>query len=380
MKLAVLAYHYLPSASPTTLGIVSYLAERFGACDLITDYAENLPADGVIALPREGASAPVCARPFRSLAPVRRWLRRREERARQAAARKRLAEVVGGYDLVIAGEFFSLHLLDAVGFPLERVAYLSLESTQVIELYDAASARRRLQGCRLHLIQNEDRGRELNEALGLDLPFAYLPVSMRPPPEAARETADAGAGDDAVRIVHSGYICDWSGVAEFVAGLDGAGLLGRHPLTVQGHALGTEEYRDRLVERYGERDGVTFDLSYYEERDHRRMLARHDAGLALYLPHADVPNWRNLITSSGKIAAYAWAGLAILTNLADPRTLEPPFVRLADFEPATVAAALARVAAERETHREAALALARRDYNLDAAMDAILGTLLPQDS
>jgi hypothetical protein len=375
VKPAVLAFEYLTSASPTTRGIAAWLRERAGSCDLVTNHPQNLPPEGLVVL-----DVPAVRRvpwPARGLRGLRRAWRRRARAARWDRARDRLAAVIGAYDMVVAGEFDSLKLLDDAGYPLEQVVYLSLESSQVAEQHEPQSVRRCLEGCRLRLIQGPERHRELEAALGYELDFAYLPVSVRPPSIDARDVQRPAPPAGGARLVHSGYVCDWSGLAECLAGLTAGRLLARFPVRIHGHALGTEDYRDELVARYGGRAGVTFDGAWYEDDAHTAMLARHHVGLAFYLPHADVPNWRNLVTSSGKIAAYAWAGLAIVTNLDGSGTDEPPFVPCPDFDPGTLQDALGRVAAGPDRYRTAALALARRTYDLDAALDRLQDRLLP---
>ena len=58
-----------------------------------------------------------------------------------------------------------------------------------------------------------------------------------------------------------------------------------------------------------------------------------DIGVALYSNVNNTINWQNLIFSSGKIANYLWAGLAIITNIESDITLKPPFLKISNLEP-----------------------------------------------
>ena len=106
-----------------------------------------------------------------------------------------------------------------------------------------------------------------------------------------------------------------------------------------------------------------------------KLLSRNHAGLALYRDMAGTDNFTNMIFSSGKISAYLWSGLAVLTNIPGPETLTPPFVCIQEISPAGLRHGLELIRDNLNAYRKAAYDRAVNDYNFDRYMEKIIRTL-----
>ena len=297
-------------------------------------------------------------------------LARAEDAAAGRALTRALAAPGSEPDFALAVEFHSLHLLERTGFDLARCAYISLESVDVPMTYGLRRARDLLSRCGLCIIQSPEREADFRKHFGLAIPFEHLPVSMRPVPEPAHP-----APGGPLRVLHSGYLCDWACVREF---LDMAAPLAgelRMEITARGHCFGTKRYYEGLEKDFGATPGVALSRDFIGDDEFMDFLGGHNVGLALYKGDPNSPNWQNLLFSSGKTAAYLWAGLAVMTNIDHPLTRKPPFLYLDAFEPDRLRSLLADYAAAPETYRAAARALARERYDLDAHMRRILERL-----
>jgi hypothetical protein len=87
-------------------------------------------------------------------------------------------------------------------------------------------------------------------------------------------------------------------------------------------------------------------------------------------------NWNNLIFSSGKIATYLWAGLAVLTNIDHPLTKSPPFLYIPEITSEAILNALHTYQTSIIDYQNAAFKCAKKYYNLDISMGNIYKTIL----
>ncbi|MDP3014081.1 MAG: hypothetical protein Q8M92_07570, partial [Candidatus Subteraquimicrobiales bacterium] len=92
-------------------------------------------------------------------------------------ALNRLKKRLNNYDLIIAGEWYGLNDLHALGYPLSKVIYLSLEAED--QMANSAVEKQYindlLSKCAFLIIQSEERKNGLTKYLERDFDFEYLP-------------------------------------------------------------------------------------------------------------------------------------------------------------------------------------------------------------
>lgn len=387
MRIAILSVQYGIETSPTIKSVVSYLVAEGQKVDIFVDHLRVDPGITI-------AGASICTlgvpyaddlsvaivklRPSRVFARLSKWIKRWD----QIVVRSRLYYALKGYDKVFCVEAHSLAALGAIEFDLQKCVYLSLESVERLKLYDLQYIRDLLSRVTLCVIQSPERQADFMKYIELPLSWAYLPVALRPRTCPDKSLHYRNNNGHTVKIIFSGYLDSWSCMKEFL--LAYAEVKDGPPtkLCIQGNKKRKESYfygLQQVVFDNNLASRVEMDGSYYPDDIHHTLLCCFDIGLALYrTPHftdALNPNWHNLIFSSGKIATYLWAGLAIITNIAVPLTARPPFIFVPEITPEAITDAL-QVYLEQPAHfREAAKELAYTHYNLDMYMKKILGNI-----
>ncbi len=377
-RLAIVSVGYPVEISPTIKALCSYLAETRGVpVDVITD---DLRRDTAFTSPDMRIHQ---LRPH-WLAGRRRWradtlpgragnrllnmIRVFETRIGDIVMRSRLRHRLHRYDVFLCVEAKTLRLLTEAGGDPASVAYLSLEGADILrEVFPGDSAASLLNRCRFCIIQSPERRAGIERELKTTLNVEYLPVCRRPAPE----LPPAMVRDD-LRIIHSGYFAAWSCLREFLFAFGQSGVARTDPVYLQGHASGTEDYLAEVRHLAASLPHATVDTGFYPDQAHQSLLTGHDIGLAFYEDPRGTANWQNLVFSSGKIANYLWAGLAVFTNLEHPLTRRPPFLALDPRRPEAIAQAVERVRQDRLRYRDAARRVAEEHYNLDRHMRPIM--------
>lgn len=356
---AMICYQYAFKISPTLKNICSYLHDAEGTVvDLYVEttycrQGEPCQWPGVQVI--DSGADPFYryfGRPLLRMDQRRQFLRVLEKN-------------IGRYRRFFAVDFQALQMLYEVGADLSSVVFLSLESSDYMLRYDKAHVTELLTRCALRVVQSRERGDDLNKYLCAELLFEYLPVSSRyqPLPQAPPPGK--------LRLLYTGYFAEWACLTEFLEAYRKSGVHERTTLLLQGHALGTENYQARVAELADAMPDAAVDSSYYTEAAHASLIAGYDAGLAFYQNLTGSANFDNLILSSGKIAAYLWSGLPVLTNIRCDLSGRPPFVYVDLEDPATLKRAVDLVDRERDAFRRAAYEMANRVYHFDRYMSVL---------
>lgn len=358
----MICYGYAFEVSPTLNNICSYLFDRNGnRVDLYLDrMRRGQPAD----FPH------VTIVDVESHDLLKRLLGGFLRLDRRRFFVRHVAGQLADYDILFAADFNSLARLDEMGADLSRVVYISLESTDYINLYPLEYAKRILTKCAFCLIQSPERAADLTRHLELPLHFDYLPVSLRPC------AVSNGKPAAKIRLLYSGYLAEWAALDECIASFVALSLQDRATLTLQGHSMGTEGYVERLRQMSAGVEGITIDTGFYDDEQYRRMLSGHDIGIAFYKNIHGTPNFENMALSSGKIAQYLWSGMPVISNAFDKETAEPPFMVLDLSEPGSLRRAIESFAAMRDVYVEKAYEVAKNRYNFDVYMECVHEKLL----
>lgn len=376
MEILLVSIRYSVEFSPVIKGMCSCLAEAGHEVDI---YVDDLLRDPDFELPgarviNAGSHFLLrAAKSFLGLLGAKKWLRNMEQRFLLGD----LSKIVGEYDWVLCAEANSLDLLLKAGADLSRMIYLSLESTQLFSLYTEKQEdfKQALASMPFCVIQSPERGKGLEEGLGLDLDFAYLPVSLRPRiPEQAPSISEAD--NRPMRIVYSGYFAPWAKVIELVQAFGELEERNKVSLQLHGHAIGTEKYFQDVFSRAQNLKNVKVKRDFMDDESHAIFLDGFDIGIAFYgAEHHNemiAQNWQHLIFASGKIATYLWSGLAVLTNIDSPISRKPPFLYVDEISSEKLAAAIEEYSLNKELYGQAALDCAAEYYNLDRAMAQII--------
>ena len=280
-------------------------------------------------------------------------------------ALNRLRKRLNNYELIIAGEWYGLNDLYALGYPLSRVIYLSLEAEDQMSCSSIEKhyINELLSKCAFLIIQSEERRNGLTKYLGRDFNFEYLPVSLIPVQNKPRSIKK----EEKINLIYSGYIHEYSYLKEFIA----ASLSSINNLVIQGQATGCEKYLSEIISSTKSHHNISIINNYMDDSQHAAFLSQFDVGLALYKKMSDSSNWQGLLFSSGKIAAYLWSGLAVMTNIDHPLTKQAPFIYLPEFTPENISGALKKFDEQKDIYRSAALETARKYYNADLYLNKI---------
>lgn len=347
----MVCFQYAVEVSPTLQNICSFLSENGWRMDIYTD-----------ALSREKQFTLPNTNIYNAESTVSTGLTPKELFC------SFLKERLKGYAVVFAVDFIALQILDTIGFEIGKTIFISLEGPDFLKDFDRSFASRLINACAFSIVQSPERGIMVQDFLQTDIDFEYLPVSLRPKPIRQKQVP--------IRIVYSGYIVSWACLIEFLDCLNKLGVNNECELVLQGHAMGSETYLNEVKEWVKSMPNVKVDESYYKEERYHSMLAFFDLGLALYNNPSDSGNFENLIFSSGKIAAYLWNGLGVLTNINHPLTQNPPFIYLERLEPANLQNAIEFYRQDQKSFIESALALAREHYNFDNYFEKFIHRLV----
>jgi hypothetical protein len=207
----------------------------------------------------------------------------------------------------------------------------------------------------------------LNDAVGRVLEYQYLPVSTVP----HTPTRRCQFNGSPIKIVYSGYIARWSHLEDFLLAYREIEREMPVTLTVHGHSYGTNEYLREILALLADLTTARYEKRPMSERAHQAFLEDYDVGVGLYLPVDGNDNWKGLLRSSGKIAAYLWSGLAVLTNLIDDDTRDIPFLFASQPTPNAVCEALRVYQSNRDSYVSGALRYASEHYNIYTYLDSI---------
>lgn len=277
--------------------------------------------------------------------------------------RSRLKRQLHGIELCIAAEYFSLSLAMEAGSKPQSTVYLSLEGADNCKTKrDRAIARRALPRCRVVGIASPERAEGLMAELLLpDMPFVYLPVSWHKSQAVPRLARKRDAGE--VKLIYSGYFAPWAQLAELTRAFTAASRGTAWTLTIHGHSMSTEAYRDEVLKLAAGHTNIAIDEAYYEDARYVEFLSDFDVGVAMYSKSDGGSNWGNLSLSSGKIAGYSQAGLGIITNLDDALAHSEPFLPVSKIDGFCLAQAIQTYMAQPDVYRESSLRLFDTTYD-----------------
>jgi hypothetical protein len=364
VKIALCLKNFPLENSPTAKGVASFLHEKGYDVDIVVDRPSAL-------LPPVAACGVRTIRLFPLAVPLRieKLFRGIFRPAADAVARRAWKRIMGGYGRVIAVEMDSLHFCASAGYPLSQAAYLSLDCDSFVRRYPPGYAADRIGKCRLRVIQNEAKQKDLEQLLGKSFSWRYMPVSCRPRKHVAKHPVRSMAD---VNCVFSGSFAPWSCLHDFFGA-----YAGDQPVRFRLHGYSRDtSYLSQLRELLDGRNDVEFDTRFYGDDEHAGMLARHNIALCFYRNESGTLNGRHMLFSSGKIAVSLWAGCAVMTNIDSPLTREPPFLYVPQFDRSSIQAAFEAYAASAACYREAAYAFADTRYNLDRALEPIAAELV----
>ena len=378
MRIAIVSIRYGIEVSPVVKGIALYGQQREDAVTILVDrlyrdpsfHLQGILVNTLVPVWLEKAHAKVRGwRPFRGRSRILSALSRLQEEEIVRKLRSRAKT----FDFVFSVEIGPLRFLTEAGFDLGRVAFLSLESVDSLQHYDRRTVNALLSQVAFCMIQSPAREKDLIDYLGISLDCEFLPVSMMPPRHRRKKSR---TGAKPLRLVHSGYFAPWSNVLELVEAFLSPGSPDNVELVLQGHFMGTEDYRDKVLGEARSSDRIRIDTNYYDDDAHAQFLAQFDIGIAFY-PNVRVSkNWENLIFSSGKIAAYLWAGLAVITNIRHDLTCDAPFLYVENLSPESLHKALDRYQAAPDRYHRTAIEIAERHYDICQYLDRIWERIL----
>ncbi|MGM0588341.1 MAG: hypothetical protein ACQETE_08010 [Bacteroidota bacterium] len=220
-------------------------------------------------------------------------------------------------DIVICIEIRALLYLKRNGFDISKVIFFSMESMHNVSDGNREEINSAMDSTMVNVIQSEERMSDLNKALDADHKFMYLPVSYRP-----KEIQFYNNREN--KILYSGYLAEWSGLKEFIVNCKWDDDV---RVEIQGHDLKTGYYTNEL-RRLSEKKNITIDTDYIDDSDYFDFLSQYGWGIATYMNLHDSDNWNNLIFSSGKIAAYLWCGMGLITNINVPPDMDIPVQKI----------------------------------------------------
>lgn len=266
------------------------------------------------------------------------------------------------YKYVLAVDFLSLNLINKNLFPLNEVIFLSFEGTDYMRHFPKQDVVNILSKCQTHLIASKERGKEINDFFRLNINFIYFPISLRPAIEMIKQVSLFP------KIIFSGYFAEWSALGDLIDLFINSDLSNKSNLYLQGHFYGTDEYLKTIKGKIASQTNIAIDNSYYSDKNHHELLSKFDIGIAFYKNIQGVDNFENLIFSSGKIASYLWAGLAVMTNIDCELTKNFPFIFIGNLEPRNFINGLKIFQNNKDEIYKSAYILAETNYNFDTYM------------
>jgi ubiquinone/menaquinone biosynthesis C-methylase UbiE len=280
------------------------------------------------------------------------------------------AAFMNKYKYIFAVDYLSLEFLNNYPQLSSEIVYLSLESTQFILKKEKSISKQLLEKCQFGIIQSKEREQDFLKHFNnqLSLQFEYLPVSLRPINNYQKMSMN--------KIIYSGYLCEWSGIIEFLNLLSASKFNNFFEFTIQGHSMGTESYVHDIKEKIIKSGNIKLDVDYYSDEDHNCLLSAHNIGLAFYKTLDEGANWNNLLFSSGKIASYLWNGCAVITNIDHELTRNPPFILVKNLtDISSLNKGLNAFISNPQLYYDESLKLADKFYNMDLYAKKILTRL-----
>lgn len=374
MKVGIVIYQQSIEISPSIKGLAHFFERKDIKYKILIDdlclsrSVENIfPIDSLISdfpLPQYKSNG-LLTRIFNKF---KRILLRRELKRKKYFDKKLSAKIKQeNFDLIIACEFEALLSVYKSGFDLSKVIYFSLELEHVMRPYSVPLCAQLVSSCKFCIIQGKERANDLMKYLDCDLiKFKYVPVSIVPVDFLNKKVSSS----EKVKIIYSGYFTDWAGVLELTetfVELDDPSL----ELVLHGHCPDDSQYMEQVKTTAGSHKNITFNFDYMNDEEYLTFLAGNDIGIAFYNnPFGDSPNWDNLLHSSGKIACYLWAGLAVVTNCVNEDY--GPFFSASDINAESLKGVVEKFKNKQENMRLAAIELAKKDYNILNYFEKIL--------
>lgn len=268
------------------------------------------------------------------------------------------------YDLYIAIDLISLDILNKVVRNKKKIITFILEGQLYLKELRNHHIAEILKKTLMIVFADKDRERDFSKIIGHTFNnVRYLPVSLRP------VLMKTNRNSDNIRIIYSGYFAEWACIHELIElfnQINDDNFL----LTFQGHSMGTEKYLNSSMKLSNNK--INFLTDYIDDCKYINFLSDYDIGLAVYNDLESDGNFSNIIYSSGKIASYLWAGLAIITNIDNDLTKNPPFIYLKDLTVSSFNEKLNSYINSKEIYRDAAYKLANKIYNFDKNMSVII--------
>jgi hypothetical protein len=368
LRIVILSVLYSIEISPILKALAADATQRGAAVTFVTD--ELSRDSGALVVPgvavrclRLGWSRVVLGMHVLHRHRSGRLALRGFRRVDRLVMRVRLKRQLRGIHLCFVAEYHSLALAIEAGLRPESTVYLSFEgSDNCAEKRDLRVARQALPMCRAVCVASPERGDGLRTELSLpDIQFIYLPVSWRKCQTRPRLARKQDAGQ--VRLVYSGYLAPWAQIKELLEAFAVASRGNPWTLTIHGHSMGTGGYRDAILGVAAGHGNVSIDEAYYDDERYVELLSQFDIGVALYTKSGGGSNWGNLSLSSGKIAGYCQAGLAIITNLDDGLAQTEPFLHVTGVDGPSLARAVRTYVAQPDVYKLSSLRLFEAAYD-----------------
>jgi hypothetical protein len=379
-KVLIVSDNYEISLSPTLLGFINYFLEEQYFVTILSRRENKLDlfkSDRIKVFEINLKQSVLFSNPF--LKKIDRFSKRKsitgkiinkiveiiksfEKKIRYQNFKKEIQ--IDHFDQIVAVEIEGVQLVKSLGGDLHNTYYLSLESNQIIEGLGIPKtiARETIGACKNILIQDQSRGKDFCEYLDLDQSKCrYIPVSCQPREEIKKEEREN------IKIIYSGYFANWALLEEFINEYKMIPNLDKLSIVLQGHHLGTESYYLKIKEKFEtiSNSSIFGDGFYLEELKHHEFLSSFDIGLAFYRLDENKINWQNLLFSSGKIATYLWAGLAVITNIDHELTHSAPFIFMDEITTNNLVYAFEKYQLDKLQYQKMAYKYARKYYNIN---------------
>ncbi|MCH8331760.1 MAG: hypothetical protein IH946_10365 [Bacteroidetes bacterium] len=357
-RFAIVCYKYSIEVSPFLKNLCSYLVDAgFGQTDI---YIDKLYRD-------KKASVPGAKLILETSGLLGDLFSKKDKKSFEKWLAGKLDYQKYGY--IVAVDYQSLDLAIKAGVPISKIIYISFEGTEFMRAYDIQEVKQNIEGCGMHIIASKERADEINKYLDTYMDFQIVPVSMRP------GMAMASFQDEGLNLIYSGYFTDWGCVLEAIDLYKQALGSVSCKLTLQGHAMATDDYLNQVKREAAKVENIIMDENYYDDEEHLHLIGSHNIGFAMYKNLTGTDNFENMLFSSGKIASYLWGGLAVVTNLEDELTRHPPFILVNDFSPDDFLQGVHHFLSNQQTYVMKAHKLAEERYNFDKFIEPVIDKL-----
>jgi hypothetical protein len=368
MKIAIVSYRYSIEVSPIIKNLASYFAERGHQITIFVDELYRHPSfrmpDNNIQVVNAKVPMQVNGRLIYKFFP--RYFDK--NKGREKEFKRRIEKEINYFAIIIAVDFIVVDLLRRANICLDNVIVLLLEGFNYCRQYKLGYIKKLLDSCKMILFSDEARENDFCKLLGFELKnIDYLPVSCRQK-DIRRKNGNAKFSVD---LLYSGYFAEWACVHEII-NLFKSCKNNAVTLTLNGHSMGTDVYLQEAVNSSSGHLGIFFDQNYYDDSEYFDYLSKYDIGIALYKDIFNDGNFFNIIRSSGKIANYLCSGLAVLTNIENEITANPPFLVIKDFSDKAFMESIEYFINNKSIYANSAYELAYGMYNFDDYMNKIV--------